>query len=166
MTGDPTPRWQYRFHNFSRAYSLLRKAAEDDPALLSDLERDGLIRRFGRTFELAWKTLKDRLAYDGIQVPSVTPRNVIRQAFAAGLIRDGEAWIDMLTDRNAMSHQYDSDIFEAVADRVHRRYLHLLGELSERFAPTPPDSPTTRPAPPPARRYSARGRSSSAPSSA
>ena len=134
MTGDPTPRWQYRFHNFSRAYSLLREAADNDPALLSDLEREGLIRRFEYTFELAWKTLKDRLAYDGIRVPSVTPRNVIRQAFAAGLIRDGEAWIDMLTDRNAMSHKYDADEFEAVADRVHRRYLRLLGELWERFA--------------------------------
>lgn len=133
-TGDPTPRWQYRFHNFSRAYSLLREAADNDPALLSDLEREGLIQRFEYTFELAWKTLKDRLAHDGIQVPTVTPRSVIRQAFAAGLIGDGEAWIDMLTDRNAMSHKYDADEFEAVADRVHRRYLHLLGELWERFA--------------------------------
>ena len=133
-TGDPTPRWQYRFRNFSRAYSLLREAAEDDPKRLSDLEREGLIQRFEYTFELAWKTLKDRLEYDGVQIPTVTPRKVIRSAFAAGLIDDGEAWIDMLTDRNAMSHQYDFDIFEAVADKVHRRYLHLFGELWERLA--------------------------------
>ncbi|MCY4574818.1 MAG: nucleotidyltransferase substrate binding protein [Gemmatimonadetes bacterium] len=133
-TGDPTPRWQYRFRNFSRAYSLLREAAEADPKRLSDLEREGLIQRFEYTFELAWKTLKDRLEYDGVQVPTATPRKVIRSAFAAGLIDDGEAWIDMLTDRNAMSHQYDFDIFEAVADKVHRRYLHLFGELWERLA--------------------------------
>ncbi len=133
-TGDPTPRWQYRFRNFSRAYSLLREAAEADPKRLSDLEREGLIQRFEYTFELAWKTLKDRLEYDGVQVPTATPRKVIRSGFAAGLIDDGEAWIDMLTDRNAMSHQYDFDIFEAVADKVHRRYLHLFGELWERLA--------------------------------
>ena len=133
-TGDPTPRWQYRFRNFSRAYSLLREAAEDDPKRLSDLEREGLIQRFEYTFELAWKTSKDRLEYDGVQVPTATPRKVIRSAFAARLIDDGEAWIDMLTDRNAMSHQYDFDIFEAVADKVHRRYLHLFGELWERLA--------------------------------
>lgn len=133
-SGHPTPRWQYRFRNFSRAYSLLREAAEDDPKRLSDLEREGLIQRFEYTFELAWKTLKDRLAYDGIQVPTATPRKVIRNAFAAGLINDGERWIDMLTDRNAMSHQYDSDIFEAVADKVHRYYLHMFGELREQLA--------------------------------
>ena len=133
-TGDPTPRWQYRFRNFSRACSLLREAAEDDPKRLSDLEREGLIQRFGFTFELAWKTLKDRLEYDGVRVPTATPRKVIRSAFAAGLIDDGEAWIDMLTDRNAMSHQYDSDIFEAVAEKVHMYYLHMFAELRERLA--------------------------------
>ncbi len=133
-TGDPTLRWQYRFRNFSRACSLLREAAEDDPKRLSDLEREGLIQRFGFTCELAWKTLKDRLEYDGVRVPTATPRKVIRSAFAAGLIDDGEAWIDMLTDRNAMSHQYDSDIFEAVAEKVHMYYLHMFAELRERLA--------------------------------
>ena len=128
--GDhPTPRWQYRFQSFSRAYSLLREAAEDDPGRLSDLEREGLIQRFEYTFELAWKTLKDRLEYDGVQVPTVTPRTVIRSAFAAKLIDDGESWIDMLADRNAMSHEYDLDASEAVANNVHTRYLQLFAEL-------------------------------------
>ncbi len=39
-----------------------------------------------------------------------------------------------LTDRNAMSHEYDSEAFEAVADNVHQRYLGLFGELWELLA--------------------------------
>ncbi|MCY4398749.1 MAG: nucleotidyltransferase substrate binding protein [Gemmatimonadetes bacterium] len=132
MTPDKhPPRWQYRFRNFSRAYALLREAAENDPKHLSDLEREGLIQRFEYTFELAWKTLKDRLAHDGVRIPTITPRNVIRCAFSAGLIDDGEAWIDMLTDRNAMSHQYDFAVFQLVADKVHHRYLQLFEALWE-----------------------------------
>lgn len=128
-------RWQYRFRNFSRAYLRLREAAEDDPGNLSDLEREGLIQRFEYTFELAWKTIKDRLEYDGTKIePRPTPRNVIRTAYETRMINDGKAWIDMLTDRNAMSHEYDSEAFEAVADNVHQRYLGLFGELWELLA--------------------------------
>ena len=35
---------------------------------------------------------------------SVTPRAVIRSAFQAKLISEGEQWIDMLGDRNHLSH--------------------------------------------------------------
>ena len=134
-TNEEASRWQYRLDSFSRAYSRLREAAEVDPAELSDLEREGLIQRFEYTFELAWKTLKDLLDHDGMKIePRPTPRNVIRTAYETGMIDDGEAWIDMLTDRNAMSHEYDQEAFEAVANNVHRRYLARLTALLELLA--------------------------------
>ena len=39
----------------------------------------------------------------------------------------------MLTDRNLMSHTYDSATFDVVIDRIQRRYLTILGELHERL---------------------------------
>ncbi len=126
--GEP-PRWRYRYRNFTGAFRLFREAADREPESLSDLEREGLIQRFEYTFELAWKTLKDRLEHDGVQLPTVTPRNVIREAFAAGMIDDGQGWLDMLTDRNAMAHKYDCAAFERVAANIHGRYLHLFETL-------------------------------------
>ena len=126
-------RWKYRFQNFSRAYALLREALEAEVKDLSQLEREGVIQRFEYTFELAWNTLKDRLEYDGVVLDTVSPRNVIRVAFRAKLIDDGDAWIDMLTDRNLMAHTYDAARFEAVAGNVRRRYLAILGALYERL---------------------------------
>lgn len=41
----------------------------------------------------------------------------------------------MLTDRNAMSHEYDAEAFEAVAHNVHRRYLGLFVDLRELLSP-------------------------------
>lgn len=122
-------RWHYRFRNFSRAYTLLREAMERDVAELNELEREGVIQRFEYTFELAWNTLKDRLEYGGIVLTEATPRNVIRQAFAARLIADAEIWMDMLTDRNLMSHTYDFARFEAVIGNIRSCYLAVLDDL-------------------------------------
>ena len=126
-------RWRYRFANFSRAFSLLRDALEDGADELSDLEREGVIQRFEYTFELAWNTLKDRMEHDGLILPSVTPRAVIRQAFQAKLIEDGDVWIDMLNDRNLMSHNYDFAAFRRVAANIERRYLPILGDVYAKF---------------------------------
>jgi len=102
---------------------------------LNQLEREGVMQRFEYTFELAWNLLKDRLEHDGVSIPTVTPRQVIRQAFQSNLIQDGDTWVDMLTDRNRMSHTYDLAIFDVVIDdRIQRRYLTILGELHERLS--------------------------------
>ena len=126
-------RWQYRFSNFSRAYSLLREALEDGVEPLNQLELEGVIRRFEFTFELSWNLLKDRLEYDGLVIATITPRNVIREAYSAKLIDDCETWIDMLTDRNLMSHTYDFERFKAVVENIHSRYLTILNNLYQRL---------------------------------
>ena len=122
-------RWRYRFRNFSRAYILLSEATEREVGELNQLEREGVIQRFEYTFELAWNTLKDRLEYAGVVLTEVTPRNVIRQAFAAKLIADAETWTDMLVDRNLMSHTYDFARFEAVINNIRSRYIAVLDDL-------------------------------------
>jgi nucleotidyltransferase substrate binding protein (TIGR01987 family) len=126
-------RWHNRFRNFSRAYTLLSEALDRGVEELNELEREGAIQRFEYTFQLAWLTLKDRLEYGGIVFTEVTPRSVIQQAFAARLIDDAEVWIDMLVDRNLMSHTYDFARFQAALENVRRRYLPVLGDLYQRF---------------------------------
>ena len=49
------------------------------------------------------------------------------------MIDDAEVWIDMLVDRNLMSHTYDFARFEEVLGSVRNRYLAVLGDLYERF---------------------------------
>ena len=130
----PEIRWHYRFTNLSRAISLLRSALQAGAESLSELEREGVIQRFDYTFELAWNTLKDRLEHDGISLATVTPRSVIREAVQAKVIGEGETWLDMLTDRNLMSHTYDAEKFEAVIRRIRSRYLTILGSLHDRLS--------------------------------
>ena len=126
-------RWQYRFQNFSRAYALLRDALDTKIENLNQLEREGVIQRFEFTFELSWQLLKDRLEYDGVLISPVTPRNVIREAAAAGLIDDGETWMDMLTDRNSTSHRFDCELLESVLSNIQNNYLPILETLYRRL---------------------------------
>jgi nucleotidyltransferase substrate binding protein (TIGR01987 family) len=126
-------RWHYRFQNFSRALRRLQDALKEGAEALNELEQEGVIQRFEYTFDLAWNTLKDRLEHDGIVLSPVTPRAVIRRAFQAKLISEGERWIDMLADRNRMSHTYDSDTFDAIIKEIEERYLDRLAELHGRL---------------------------------
>jgi nucleotidyltransferase substrate binding protein (TIGR01987 family) len=126
-------RWQNRFHNFSRAYSLLRAAFDREVDELNDLEKEGVIQRFEYTFELSWNTLKDRLEHDGVIMQSVTPRNVIRTAAATGLVAEGQTWIDMLEDRRNTSHRYDIEMLDNALGNIRDNYLTILEELHQRL---------------------------------
>ena len=108
---------------------LLREALENGPAALSALEKEGVIQRFEYTFELAWKTLKDFLEAGGLVISPVTPRQVIKDAFAAKVLADGQAWVDMLDHRNLLSHTYDRAVFETAVDAIAARYLPAMETL-------------------------------------
>jgi len=81
-------RWQQRFKNFQRAFLLLREALEKEPETLSQLEKEGIIQRFEYTFELAWKVLKDKMEFDGLEINQISPKAVVRQAYAAKYLDD------------------------------------------------------------------------------
>ena len=124
-------RWRQRFDNLDRAFVLLREVVDRGVDSLSQLEKEGAIQRFEVAFELAWKTMKDALEADGVVITPLTPRNVIKEAFAARLIDDAQVWIDMMLHRNLLSHTYDIKVFEAVLHAVEQRYFAAFDRLHE-----------------------------------
>ena len=131
MNPNPDIRWKQRFSNFDRAFVLLRDAMERGPEALSPLEKEGVIQRFEYSFELAWKCVKDYLEESGFVFAIVTPRQVLKDAFAAKVLADGQAWIDMLDHRNLLSHTYNQANFEKAVMSIHTRYLAAFEQLHE-----------------------------------
>lgn len=131
MNRTPDIRWQQRFDNFDRALGLLREALANGPAALNQLEKEGVVQRFEYTLELAWKTIKDYLEESGVVLTAVTPRQVIKDAFAARILTDGQAWIDMVDHRNLLSHTYDPANFEDAVDAIHGRYLTAFRQVRD-----------------------------------
>jgi len=125
---DATPRWLYRFKNYKRAFVLLREAIESEKEL-TQLEKEGCIQRFEYAFELGWKVMKDFLEGEGVALPVITPATVIRAAFEAKLISDGQVWMSALDARNKMSHTYDFSKFEQVIDDISQHYLAAMDAL-------------------------------------
>lgn len=122
-------RWKQRFQNFEKGVLLLSEALENGPCSLNKLEQEGVIQRFEYTFELAWKSMKDYLEENGVVIAPVTPRQVVKDAFAAKLIEDGQIWIDMLDHRNLLSHTYDFSVFEKAVEAIAARYLPAMESL-------------------------------------
>lgn len=120
---------------YSKALRRLQDGLAVDPTNNS-LALDGVIQRFEFTFELGWKLLKALLVHEGIQCAS--PRSCIKESFRAGILVDGDAWIQMLEDRNQTSHIYDEAEAKSIYKKIKESYLELLLGLerkadSERF---------------------------------
>lgn len=93
------------------------------------LYRDGLIQRFEFTVELAWKSLKEYLEDQGTVLSITSPRAVLKDAYAAGVIMDADVWDEIIRSRNVTSHVYDEKTAIEVADRVCNTYLPVLKKL-------------------------------------
>jgi nucleotidyltransferase substrate binding protein (TIGR01987 family) len=126
-------RWVQRFSNFDRAFILLREAFDQGIGTMRQLEKEGTIQRFEVAYKLAWKTMKDYLEHQGLIVDPATPRNAIKEAFAAKLLPDAQVWIDMMLSRNLLTHTYDFAVFEKVLVEIGGSYLPAMSALNEFF---------------------------------
>ena len=130
-------RSRQRFENFTRALDRLREALAIPEDELSDLEREGLVRRFRYTFDLAWPVLEDALERKGVTLEVATPQRAVLTAFDKGLLDDAQTplWLDMVKDHIRIVHQYDEVRPEAVVANVRARYLAAFKALHAGSAP-------------------------------
>lgn len=118
-------RWKQRRKNFDKAFLFLKKAVEQGK--YDELQAAGLVQSFEFTFELAWKTLKDYLQEGGYE--TITPREVIKQAFQAGLVEDGHCWIEMLVKRNELTHTYNQEQSEAALTLIREKFFPAIVQV-------------------------------------
>ena len=124
---DNEARWKQRLSDFEQSIIRLKEAAGKKE--FNELEKDGLIQRFEFTFELAWKTLKDYLESQGFSDIS-SPKKAIQKSFSVNLISNGNTWINMLEDRNRMSHLYNRAASETIFKNIKDDYTAAIEELA------------------------------------
>ena len=91
-----------------------------------------LIQAFEMVFELAWKTLKDYLEFEGINTD--TPRETLKTAFLRNIITDGDVWIEMMEARNKTSHTYREELANSIAIEITEKFIPLLNNLESILA--------------------------------
>jgi len=121
-------RWRQRFDNLQAAYQQLQNAvAENKKQPSNQLLQMALIKAFEMTFELSWKTMQDYLKFQGLDTK--TPRETIKQAFHSQIITDGQLWIDMLDDRNLMTHTYNKERALQAIEKITHRYIEGIEQI-------------------------------------
>lgn len=134
MTDMQDVRWVQRFSNFRKALAQLGGAVglfrERE---LTGLEKQGLIQAFEFTHELAWKTLKDFLEYNGNET-LYGSKDTTRLAFKLGLIEEGEIWMQMVKHRNETSHTYNEQSAEEISMAIKEEYYREFAALRETLA--------------------------------
>lgn len=125
-----TIRWQQRYQNLHRAFQQLQEGVNIETP--SKIEVQGIIQSFEFTFELAWKTLKDYLEAQGVLC--AFPREVIKQAFHHGILKDGEIWLEMLNKRNLLAHTYDEHLALEAYRLISTGYYLQIQNLMNWFA--------------------------------
>lgn len=123
-------RFKERRKEFSKALERLKEALQEKD---TEIVVDGVLHRFEFTLELAWKTMKDYLEYDGIISKTDSPREVIKAAFQYDLIENGEQWIKMMLARNSLSHLYDEETSREIYSDIKEEYVNLLEDLNKKF---------------------------------
>jgi nucleotidyltransferase substrate binding protein (TIGR01987 family) len=121
-------RWLQRFENYTKAIKLLGEINDYTIENTSDLICEAFIHRFEFTIELAWKTLKDYMEYQGLQFQP-SPTKTVKEAFATGILADGQVFLDMLDTRNELSHKYDDETFHKAFRKIKTDYYPALEKL-------------------------------------
>ena len=68
--------------------------------------------------------LKQLLAYEGSKASATgSPRGIIKEAYAVYPFFNGEVWLDMLKDRNDMTHIYDGNAEKELVNRILDIYI-------------------------------------------
>lgn len=119
-----------KLDNYKRAVQRLEEAlAVKRP---NQFVYDSVIKRFEFTYEQAWKLLKAFIEYKG-GADVKLPRDIFKEAYAAGLLSEGEVWLEMIKDRNLTSHTYDEENAREIYRRVKVEYLAHFQELVRRI---------------------------------
>lgn len=127
------PRWLGRLTIFKNAIKRLEEVIEiSTQRPLNSFENDSLIKRFEFTYEMAWKLMMSYEKENGI-TELMGSKDVVRRAFAMSLIDNGEAWLEMIDDRNKTSHLYDEEMAEDVIDDILHTYYPLFLELQRKM---------------------------------
>lgn len=119
-----------KYEKLDKAVNRLEEALIEYAKAQSDIVRDGTIQRFEFCVELAWKTLREYLIDQGYTEVN-SPKAVMKQAYADGLLGSEDEWLSLLNDRNVTSQIYDDATAEQVFDHIRSCYVDLFRKLIE-----------------------------------
>jgi nucleotidyltransferase substrate binding protein (TIGR01987 family) len=117
-----------KLNHFKQAIENLEEVLKENK---TDIVRDSAIKRYEICYELAWKTVQEKLKNQGLEVCR-SPKECFKQAFYQEWIDNELLFSDMIKNRNLTTHTYDSELAENVYLDI-KNYLPLFKELLQKI---------------------------------
>jgi nucleotidyltransferase substrate binding protein (TIGR01987 family) len=126
-----------RLSDFSKSLTSLAEALTLNLSKFNEIELDlvknGQIQKLEYSIELCWKLIKTFLSEQhGIE--TVSPKSAIKEFFGVNLIdeEEYELLIQMIDDRNRLSHIYNELFFNEIYSRL-VIYLDLMEKVMKKI---------------------------------
>lgn len=120
-----------KLENFKKALMNLRLAKEYEFPY-DVVTQTGLVNLFIICFEQSWKAMKEILEHHGYDEGKTgSPKMIVKLAYQAGMIRDEEAWRDLLDKRNEAAHSYNEAVAAEIIEKTKICYIQLFEELEK-----------------------------------
>ncbi len=122
-------RWKQRLQNFEKAFVVFeRRIDEYEQNTEEEAYQMALVQGFAVIQELSWRVLKDYLENEGYDSVG-NSKQVIKQAFRAEIITNGEVWMESIENRNRTSHMYDVAALTEILEFIHHSFCPVVADL-------------------------------------
>ena len=120
-----------KFENFCKALENLKDIFNyEEP--YGNVEMTGMVGLFEICFEQAWKAMKEILEAAGYsESQTESPRQILKTAFAAGLIAEEALWLEALASRNNASHAYNQNVALQMIEKTKNVYYQMFVEFRQ-----------------------------------
>ena len=124
-----------KFENYSVALKNLEEIfAYHEP--YGNVVLTGLVGLFEICFEQSWKAMKEILEFNGVpEGQTGSPRQILKSAYQAGMIKNEDIWLEALRSRNNVAHAYNyavaMDIVRDTKDKYYQMFCDLKQEIEK-----------------------------------
>lgn len=121
-------------------YAALRNLQEiyDYEEPYTNVVLTGLAALYEICFEQSWKAIKEILEENGFaEGKTGSPKQILKTAYEAGIIKDEKLWIGALNTRNNVAHAYNQaialDIVRQTKETYYQMFCALRDEINKNW---------------------------------
>lgn len=120
-----------KYENFCASLKNMKEIYDyDEP--YNAVVLTGLVGLYEICFEQSWKMMKEILEIHGYEEGATgSPKIILRTAYRAGMIKNEDAWLRALQERNNVTHSYNEKIALEIVRQAKAIFYDLFVQLKD-----------------------------------
>lgn len=120
-----------RFNSYKNSLASLIEAKDLDKN--NSFILSGTAMKYNLTVDIAWKLMSDiiREEHKITDFATGSPKETLKKAKSLGIIED-DIWLNMIDDRNNLTHDYDYKLIDNLFDVIINEYIPILKKFENK----------------------------------